>query len=126
MDLLYYCFNGDIILRQEKVDLSAQWGWVPILDFAIGLDSVMHALSKNDAADLDFTESDERLRFERVSDLIHITATYAPGVIQVSLIELRQQVQQFVRKVFIQLGLQFPGLQLNPDFKNWEARLLNP
>lgn len=39
--LRYDCFLGDVIFLAFEVDLNARWGWVPVLDFALGLEAVV-------------------------------------------------------------------------------------
>ena len=34
-DLRYYAATGDVILRKDQNDLSARWGWIPLIDFAL-------------------------------------------------------------------------------------------
>ena len=44
-DLRYYAATGDIILRKDQVDLSARWGWIPLVDFALALREIAEALA---------------------------------------------------------------------------------
>jgi len=36
-ELRYSLFLGDVVFRVGDADFSANWGWVPVLDFALGL-----------------------------------------------------------------------------------------
>ena len=54
--LRYDCFPGDVVFVVGAVDLSARWGWVPILDFAVGIKQIADGLGGEDR--FEFTESD--------------------------------------------------------------------
>jgi hypothetical protein len=67
-------FCGDVYLADTDTDreLSTAWGWVPVLDFAWALCDIVEQLARAPRgrapgpyrAELDFTESTDRLRFE--------------------------------------------------------------
>ena len=42
-DLRYYAATGDIILRTDQTDLSARWGWIPLIDFALAMRKIGEA-----------------------------------------------------------------------------------
>jgi len=42
--LRYECFLGDVTFKIDNVDFSTHWGWVPVLDFALGLSSALGGL----------------------------------------------------------------------------------
>lgn len=42
--LRYNCFLGDVVLILDGTNFSAQWRWVPVLDFALGLRAVAGGL----------------------------------------------------------------------------------
>ncbi len=44
-DLRYYAAPGDIIFRKDQTDLSARWGWIPLIDFALALREITEALA---------------------------------------------------------------------------------
>ena len=69
-------FCGDVYLADTDKDreLSTAWGWVPVLDFAWALCDIVERLDRDPAgsrasrpqyAELDFTESTDRMLFER-------------------------------------------------------------
>ena len=49
-DLRYYAATGDIILRKDQTDLSARWGWIPLIDFALALREIAEALAVREEA----------------------------------------------------------------------------
>src|ERR1700722_2040060 len=81
-DLRYYAATGDIILRDDQVDLSARWGWIPLVDFALALREIANALSVTDGNRVfEFTESDATIQFERRGQNMTIGGSYAAGTI---------------------------------------------
>jgi hypothetical protein len=55
--LRYRCFLGDIVFEVGWIDLSARWGWVPVLDFALAMRSISAALPAVETQVFEFTES---------------------------------------------------------------------
>ena len=65
-DLRYYAATGDIIFRKDQTDLSARWGWIPLIDFALALREIAEALAVTEGSEtFEFTESEATLRFDR-------------------------------------------------------------
>lgn len=114
--LRYDCFLGDVTFTVFGVDLSAKWGWVPILDFALSLDSIVDVLAEGDGADavFEFTESDAVISFRRVGDTVEIEASYVPGLAKVGYAHLRGAAERFLLRVLEDLVSQHPGLGSNP------------
>jgi len=52
-DLRYRIALGDIILKEGEVDLSAPWGWIPLIDFVVGVRDLVHSL-KTDGNEAEF------------------------------------------------------------------------
>lgn len=82
-------FCGDVYLADTKEDreLSTAWGWVPVLDFAWALCDIAERLDRGPAgsrasrpqhAELDFTESTDRMLFERRFGWVDIEADWMP------------------------------------------------
>lgn len=117
VSLRYHLFPGDVILEGEAADLSAPWGWVQILDFALGLEEIQARLAQEREAQFDFTESNAALQFRLDGDTVIISSTYAPGLLRVAASEFRQQVKQFKRRVVDDLRERHPSLALNPELR---------
>jgi len=112
MKLRYDCFLGDVVFVVGAEDLSARWGWVPVLDFAVALDSIADSLVTDSV--FEFTESDATITFRRDGDLVHIAGDYVPGTAAVPLEELRTATDTFLRKVVTDLTRLHPELARNP------------
>jgi hypothetical protein len=76
-------FCGDVFIEGEGGrDLSTRWGWVPVLDFAWALCDIVEQLDevlpgfRTPRAELDFTESSDRLRFSRRGDWVEVRADW--------------------------------------------------
>jgi hypothetical protein len=117
-DLRYYVAPGDVVLRNEQTDLSAHWGWIPLIDFALALREIAEALSESEGSEtFEFTESEATLQFDRVGDEIVITSTYAPGELRAAFSVFRNQVDEFARRLNNELLQKHPELELNPDYQ---------
>lgn len=114
--LRYDCFLGDVVFMVYEMDLSARWGWVPVLDFALALDAILDALGAGDEAVelFEFTESDAAISFRSVGDLIEVDASYVPGVATVGYADLRSEAKRFLLRVLEGLINQHEELASNP------------
>lgn len=83
-------FCGDVYLADTASDreLATAWGWVPVLDFAWALCDIVEQLDRDPAgsrqarpqrAELDFTESADRMLFERRFGWVDIEADWMPA-----------------------------------------------
>ena len=118
-DLLYSLFLGDVIFTVGDADFSTkQWGWVPVLDLALGLHYVVGALRRGDEeAEFDFTESESTIRFQRDGGEVFISASYAPHRAAVTLEDLEKAVALFRAKVSDDLSSAHPSLRINSAFR---------
>jgi hypothetical protein len=114
--LRYDCFLGDVIFLVYEVDLSARWGWVPVLDFALGLNAIVDALASGGADEevFEFTESDATIAFRRDGDAVEIEASFVPGAARVGYEDLRAAVKHFVVRVLDDFSHEHPELRRNP------------
>jgi hypothetical protein len=113
-DIRYRLFLGDVVFRVGEADFSAIWGWVPVLDFAMGLEHVVRDLLRgHKEAEFEFTESDSTIRFERDEGDVFVSATYAPRRAVVTLETLAGAVRTFRTQVLNDLLMAHPTLRLN-------------
>ncbi|WP_165984685.1 hypothetical protein [Streptomyces sp. YIM 98790] len=110
-------FSGDVYLADSKTDheLATAWGWVPVLDFAWALCDIAEQLDRDplgsraarpQRAELDFTESTERLRFVRRFGHVDITADWQPAgepPLVVRHAELRREARDFLHDLLADL-----------------------
>lgn len=111
--LRYDCFLGDVVFRVGEADFSARWGWVPVLDFAMGLRAILSNLTEGHSQTFEFTESDARIGFKRQGPSVDIEADYAPERAQVSYSDLSKEADQFLLRVIRDLERSHPELAEN-------------
>lgn len=127
-------FCGDVYLAEGERELATAWGWVPVLDFAWALCDTVEALdrdplgsraSREQYAELDFTQSADRLRFSRRFGWVEVTADWARDEPPVGVphAELRREARDFLHDVTADLVDMHDGLGDNPVVWNLLARL---
>ena len=117
-ELRYYAATGDIIIRNDQTDLSARWGWIPLIDFALALRKIAATLTIEQGREtFEFTESDATLRFDRYGHGMTITGSYAAGEITVSFTVFVDQAKDFARRLDAELVAKRPELKLNPVYE---------
>ncbi|HEY0789983.1 MAG TPA: hypothetical protein VGD78_02855 [Chthoniobacterales bacterium] len=114
---------GDLILESGPVDLSARWGWVPLIDFVIGARGIVGLLEQHQIhAEFEFTESEATLSFTRQGVDLFLRASYAEGEIKCSLPAFAEQLQAFEHGLRHDLVERQPGLAHHAVFNQlWQA-----
>lgn len=117
VEMRYEMFLGDLLIQDAETNLSAPWGWIPMLDFALCLVTIFRQLLVHSGeAVYEFTESEEALKFYRVANHIEVRSTYSPGVITCSLDEFFDAVNDFCNRLRRELGTKYPTLFENRLF----------
>ncbi|MEI5099241.1 hypothetical protein RB200_12215 [Streptomyces sp. PmtG] len=125
-------FCGDVYLADTKADreLSTAWGWVPVLDFAWALCDIVERIDQNpmgsraavpQRAELDFTESTDRMLFERRFGWVDIDADWLATdepPLTFSHTELRREARDFLHDVVADLTDLHESLGENPAVWN--------
>jgi hypothetical protein len=123
--LRYDVLLGDLILEVNDVDLSARWGWIPLLDLAYSLkDMCDEILTGEPEAAFEFTESDAWLRFSRRGDAVEISASYVPQKTVIEMREFCPLLTSSAQDFFAQVATQNPGLTSNSSFQRMRERVL--
>ena len=133
-------FCGDVYLADADSpvggdrELSTTWGWVPVLDFAWALCDLVEELDRDPLgsrspgphhAELDFTESADRLRLTRRFGWVDITADWTPAgerPLTFSHAELRREARDFLHDLTADLVDMHEGLDANPAVWDLTAR----
>jgi hypothetical protein len=118
-DLHYTLFPGNIYIRGQGVDLSAPWEWIPVLDFALTLETIAKDLDYSPAQLFEFTDSNAALNFRYDGLNVEITANYAPGVLRLPLVEFRDVVHNFCQRVIDELTRKHERLAENPEVRRY-------
>jgi hypothetical protein len=116
-DLRYEFLLGDIVLRAGDVDLSAEWGWVPLLDFIVSLIMALKRLPSTGHEVYEFTESGAELRFYIVNGAVEVRSNYAAGTIRTSYEHLMDVAKDFAGRAIGELRAAVPNLDRNPNFE---------
>ncbi len=129
-------FLGDVYLAdtEEDRELATAWGWVPVLDFAWALCDIAELLdqdpkgsraSRPQYAELDFTESADRLLFARRFGWVDIEAEWRPESerpLSFSHAELRREARDFLHDLLADLAEMHEELDENPLVWDLRAR----
>jgi hypothetical protein len=116
-NLRYEVLLGDVVLLSSDVDLSARWGWIPLLDFVVGVIAALRRLPESRHEVFDFTESGSELRFYHDDGAVEIRANYAAGTISISYDDLLEEATRFAVRVIRELRETAPSLDRNPNFQ---------
>jgi hypothetical protein len=113
-ELRYDLFLGNVVFRIGDADFSADWGWVPVLDFALGLEHAIGELLRGRRiVEFEFTESERVIQFQRQNDDIVVSASYAPYGADIALGELADAMRSFRKQVIEDLSSRYPALRMN-------------
>ena len=120
-DLRYYVAPGNIVLQAGQTDLSANWGWIPLIDFVLALREIAEALAVGDGSEIfEFTESEATLEFKRQGREVAISGSYAPGEVVLTLPLFREKVRELARRLDAELLAKRPELGRNPVYREFK------
>jgi hypothetical protein len=120
-DLRYYAATGDIILRQDQTNLSARWGWIPLIDFALAMREIAEALAVAEGSEtFEFIESEATLQFERRGEEVAISGSYAPGEIKIPFTTFDERARDFALRLDAELLAKRPELGQNPVYQGFK------
>lgn len=98
----------------NAVDFSARWGWVPVLDFALGLRCAAIELVGGSSVSFEFTESDATIDFAANQGDVIVSATYTGGHARIPTNELRSSAESFLARTITELTANERSLAHNP------------
>ena len=117
-DLRYYAATGDIILHKDQTNLSARWGWIPLIDFALAMREIGEALAVTEGSEtFEFTESEATLQFDRRGQEMTISGSYAPGEITIPFTAFMEKARDFAQRLDAELLAKRPELGQNPVYQ---------
>jgi hypothetical protein len=116
--LRYSAFLGDIIVRVDDIELGTNFGWVPIIDYAICLKQIVVNLGvpEIEEAIFDFTESDAIIRFMKKERHVEIMPSYTTASGKASFDDFVAAVDAFIAHLRSDVINQFPLLNCNQAF----------
>lgn len=113
----YYLFCGDIYFRINEVSFDAPWGWIPVISFSMQLCEIVCTIRDGETGRLEFTESEDEIRFTRTEDVIDVSCDYSDGHAQVSLSDIRGASIRFATRIVAELSARWPLLKTNKAFQ---------
>ncbi len=117
--LRYSMFMGTIILRNNRDQIFIEE--IPLFDFLLCLEQVCKELSKNEIgmAEFEFTESDEKLIFERTNTELLIRVTFSEEILKANFIDFQNQVKIFHHQLLEDIAKTEPTIYENKSFLNF-------
>ncbi|MCT2592783.1 hypothetical protein LHJ74_23195 [Streptomyces sp. N2-109] len=129
-------FCGDVYLADTDTgrELATKWGWLSVLDFGWALCDIVERIDKDPLgsrsatpqhAEIDFTESTDRMVFERRFGWVDITADWQytdDPPLTVRHATLRREARDFLHDLLADLTDMHDGLDSNPVIWELQAR----
>lgn len=115
-ELDYYLFRGNIYFTVDGNNFDADWGWVPIIEFASQLFLLTKRLPKTFAETFEFTESGETIGLSLAQEIVTISPSYVTASATAVYPELQTETTMFVQRVLQEFSDAFPALLENPEF----------
>ncbi len=77
------------------------WGWIPLLDFAISIKTISEAFRKplNIREEFEFTESDSKIIFNKHEDKIQISTTFSSETLETDFQSFVYGVKMFYKSI---------------------------
>ena len=115
----YYLFHGGFTMILNGCDLSANWGWIPILDFSSCLYWCAMKIRNSKENVFEFTESDEKIYFVKSKENVKISSDYAECEAEVNYESFIEAVEDFSQRVILQISKKYPRFKNNKEVWKW-------
>lgn len=122
--LRYRFFMGDIEFRVSKATFDAPWGWVPILDFAVCLLSIVRSVPGSGESIFQFTESEAEIFFLLKGAVLEISATYTNSTASISYVEMSEAAEAFAVSVFDAIETLYPMVRSNVAYMSMRRKAI--
>lgn len=117
IDFHYNFLCGSLFLWNETLSIDIDWEWVPILDFAYFMMTII--LDKNDAT-FEFTESDMTIKFKFEDGSVQINPCWLnEKSLVIPLIEFEEVVRDFYSDLLDYIKIKCPDAYENPNFSKF-------
>ncbi|SRR6266568_1692004 len=103
--------------RIGDADFSTQWGWIPLLDFALGLTGLLARLPRSQHESFEFTESGAELRFELIDGDVEVRSNFVAAIGRAPLDALRGAVRRLAEEILHTARQEAPGIDANSNFR---------
>lgn len=115
--LRYDCFLGDVRFVIGGVDMSAEWGWITLFDFALCMRLIADGLLEGKHGSFDFTESGATIEFIIKGGQVAVTAEHASGTGIVAIGAFRRAAESMLDRVRAKIEGDHPDLLRNPHYR---------
>lgn len=122
VSLRYELFLGSLIFKNGSQQLFLDWNWIPILDFALCLLKITSELSESpieNEKEFDFTESDERIKFEKNESIIKISFSFSNEIFESTIEDLQNVSHDFYKKVVFDILKKNNGIENDLIFSKY-------
>jgi len=96
-----FCADIEIIVGDS--DLSADWGWIPVLDFPAVLMYLLREIAESGRSELDFTENAETIRLSLDGARLTVGSSYTDAIATCNYAGWQIATSEFVRRVIAEL-----------------------
>ena len=99
--LRYELFPGSLWLKKDEKEISMDWKWIPLADFALCMFDIYNLLNKQTVGEeiFEFTESDATITFRREKDKCKISASFSEVILKPDYAEFQEAVKIFGIKI---------------------------
>jgi hypothetical protein len=123
-ELFYSCFVGDFEFSVEDKDMSARFGWIPMLNVIPNLVAIARDLPSAGAASLyRFTESDDFIEFDYDEGDIRIRCSYTDVVVVVAHEDFRKAAILAMKNLWEDIVGDYPEISQNREMLDVIRRL---
>ncbi len=123
-DIRYHLFAGGLFFRNESTTVSMDWDWVPVLDVAICFTVIDNNFRNNiNANEFDFTESNEKIFFNKINDQIQIATSFTSEIFSLTTSEFHNAVVSFSGDVCQDIQSRSHEIAQNPIFLKYLAMI---
>ncbi|NII29044.1 hypothetical protein HB364_28455 [Pseudoflavitalea sp. X16] len=116
--LRYSLFLGNLTLKNAGKSIKIDWDWVPLLDFALSMVMICDNLHENKNGEelFEFTESDEKIIFEKNGNKIKITTSFTDDALEMDFVIFKTITDKFYKKLISDIFIKNQELKDNTAF----------
>ena len=127
MSLRYDMFLGGIVLTDRDNQIPFNWDWIPVLDFAFCLITILNKFLYGDSEneEFEFTESERKLYFVKEGNNINIRTSFSEDHLKVPFEDFRFALYKFFEDVILNIYDKNPHLKNDSVFVNYLKKYHN-
>lgn len=116
---------GDVIIADENADISARFGWIPLIDFMLVVSGILSTIDVNDCEYYEFTESTDVIIFKHEGIRIRIIPSYSDEVVVADIDTLKESLRKMAISLFSDAEKQYIGIQKNGEYIKAKESILD-